>query len=213
MMKSRFNRVSEIVNQYKQPFDAERIAEYVAKKERLTVSEILKKWDAQKVAGCDRGNEIHARIEEYIKGHNVLVPDIVKTVLGMGSVVAFEKRLHCEKTSITGQFDLLLKGGDQKHLLVDWKSNKRIDLESQYGSMRPPFQSFDDCNFNHYQLQQTLYAILIEWYMGIHVDKSFIVHISEEESESKIYEVQIDIWRPLVIQILKERAEQVTRGF
>ena len=72
------------------------------------------------------------------------------------------------KLRIAGQIDLLVKKGN-KIIIGDWKTNKKIDLKSFFDSktktsskMKYPLNNLDDCNYNHYCLQLSTYAWMIQ---------------------------------------------------
>lgn len=69
---------------------------------------------------------------------------------------------------IAGQIDLLLKDGEDFYI-IDYKTNKEIKKRSYFDKkkkknlmMKFPLNNLEDSVWNHYQLQLSLYAYLIE---------------------------------------------------
>ena len=69
---------------------------------------------------------------------------------------------------IAGISDLVILK-DNELYIIDWKTSKTIDKKSYYNKqtkqsvkMKYPLNALDDCNFNVYQLQLSLYAWMIK---------------------------------------------------
>lgn len=157
------------------------ISEDVFNKEQQA---ILDAWDEENRRSCERGTKIHADLENsfYKKKKNI---DISKFQIG-GTFECIKDRTELDlengiypeylisrvsedgKLRIAGQIDLLVKKGNSIYI-GDFKTNKKIDLKSFYDSktrsstkMKFPLNNLDDCNYNHYCLQLSTYAWMIE---------------------------------------------------
>jgi ATP-dependent exoDNAse (exonuclease V) beta subunit len=145
---------------------------------------ILDMWDEENRNSCERGTRIHADLEnsfykkkkdidlskyqiggkfECIKDHNNL--DLEN---GIYPEYLISRVSEDGKLRIAGQIDLLVKKGN-KIIIGDWKTNKKIDLKSFFDSktktsskMKYPLNNLDDCNYNHYCLQLSTYAWMIQ---------------------------------------------------
>lgn len=69
---------------------------------------------------------------------------------------------------IAGQIDLIVKSGNDIYI-IDHKTNAKIDLKGFYNSalrttdkMKFPLTNLDECNYNHYQLQLSMYAWMLQ---------------------------------------------------
>ena len=145
---------------------------------------ILDAWDEENRRSCERGTKIHADLEnslykkkknidlakyqiggkfECIKGHNELdldngvYPEYLISYISEG-----------EKLRLAGQIDLLVKKGNSI-IIADYKTNKKIDQKSYFDNktrtsqkMKYPLNNLDDCNYNHYSLQLSTYAWMIQ---------------------------------------------------
>lgn len=145
---------------------------------------ILDMWGEENRNSCERGTRIHADLEnsfykkkkdidlskyqiggkfECIKDHNNL--DLEN---GIYPEYLISRVSEDGKLRIAGQIDLLVKKGN-KIIIGDWKTNKKIDLKSFFDSktktsskMKYPLNNLDDCNYNHYCLQLSTYAWMIQ---------------------------------------------------
>ena len=145
---------------------------------------ILDTWDEENRKSCERGTKIHAELENsfYNKKKDI---DISKYHIGGKFeckkdyyILDIENGVYPEylisrvsedgKLRIAGQIDLLVKKGN-KITIGDWKTNKKIDIKSFFDSksktsakMKYPLNHLDDCNYNHYTLQLSTYAWMIQ---------------------------------------------------
>ena len=94
---------------------------------------------------------------------------------------------------LIGQIDLLTIS-NKRILIVDHKTNSKIEFKSFYDQntkssvkMKYPLNDLDDVNFNHYQLQLSIYAWMVQ---KIHPDyevKRLAIHwIDHDDNESFI---------------------------
>ena len=149
-----------------------------------TQQEILDEWATTNREACERGTKIHSEIENsfYKAGDNV---DLKKFGLGGKfickkdySELDLEYGVYPEyliyydspdgKFHLAGQIDLIIKSGNDI-VLCDHKTNKKIDLKGFYDSsirsaqkMRYPLNNLEECNYNHYQLQLSTYAWMLQ---------------------------------------------------
>ena len=144
---------------------------------------ILDSWQAENKKSCERGTAIHANLENsfYKKKKNI---DLAKyQVGGKFECVKDKTELDLEngvypeyliswdspsgKLHVAGQIDVIAKKGNSICIL-DWKSNKKIDLKGFYDSrtkktttMKFPLNNLQDCNYSHYNLQLRTYAYML----------------------------------------------------
>ena len=120
--------VSSVVKRFSEPFDADKIAGFVARKRGITKEEVLAEWEAKKNAACDRGNQAHYFGETYKKGAIATngyeqaiiafwdsIPDHIEPLL-------FELQMFSDTFGIAGTSDIILyntKTG--KFIIADYK--------------------------------------------------------------------------------------------
>ena len=97
---------------------------------------------------------------------------------------------------IAGQMDVLVKDNDDFYI-IDYKSNKEIKKRSYFDKkkkknvmMKFPLNDLEDSTWNHYQLQLSLYAYLLECIRpNVNIKALRIVHLLDDGSE-KIMECE-----------------------
>ena len=172
-----------------------------------TQQDILDAWQQENFKSCERGTKIHAEIEQsmYNMGSNCSLKKF-----GVGGKFVCEKgrtNLDLEngvypeylisRTSkdgllrIAGQIDLLVKNGNEI-TIMDWKTNKKIDLKSGFNTqtkttakMKYPLNNLDDCNFMHYTMQLSTYAWMIQQLNPDFVIKDLIlIHFDHNDNQT-----------------------------
>jgi hypothetical protein len=174
-----------------------------------TQQDILDAWDEENRKSCERGTKIHAQLENefYAGGKNVELKKF-----GLGG--KFECRRNyteldlpygvypeylISRTSddgilnIAGQIDCLVKNGNEI-VIIDHKTNKKLDLKGGFNTttkssvkMLYPLNNLDDCNFNHYQLQLSTYAWMLQKINPNFVIKDLILNHYDHEGNNTLY--------------------------
>lgn len=171
--------------------------------------DILDEWDEENRKSCERGTKIHLDIENsfYDNPRNISLQKF-----GIGgkfeckkdySELDIEYGVYPEylisRTSedgilkIAGQVDLIVKSGNEI-IICDWKTNKKIDQKSGFNTttkttakMKYPLNTLDDCNFNHYQLQLSTYAWMMQKINPDFIIKDLIIVHYDHSGNETIY--------------------------
>lgn len=170
--------------------------------------EILDSWTDENKKSCERGTKIHAELENSFYGRT----DISLQKFGIGG------QFQCKKDysdltldygvypeylisresedgilRLAGQIDLIVKSGNDI-ILIDHKTNKKIDTKSFYDSskkssekMKYPLNTLDDCNFNHYQLQLSTYAWMLQKINPNFIIKDLILNHYDHSGKNTLY--------------------------
>ena len=184
---------------------------YNITKEELNKAQqdILDDWDNTNRIACERGTKIHAQLENsfYNIGSNITLKkfgiggkfeckkDYSKLDLEYG--VYPEYLIYYDNAKIdlhlAGQIDLIVKNGNDIYI-IDHKTNKKIDLKGFYNSanrstdkMKYPLGHLDECNFNHYQLQLSLYAWMLQKLNPNFVIKDLILNHYDHDGKNTLY--------------------------
>ena len=171
--------------------------------------EILDSWDEENRKSCERGTKIHSELENsFYKQPN----DISLQKFGIGGKFECKKdysdldleygvypeyliyRVSDDNIlKIAGQVDLIVKSGNEI-CIIDHKTNKKIDQKSFFNSktksstkMKYPLNTLDDCNFNHYQLQLSTYAWMLQKINPDFIIKDLILNHYDHEGNNTIY--------------------------
>jgi hypothetical protein len=170
---------------------------------------ILDEWDEENRKSCERGTKIHSEIENSFYNHP---DDITLQKFGIGGKFKCKKdynELDLEYgvypeyliyrdsddgiLRIAGQIDLIIKSGNEI-VLCDHKSNKKIDLKGGFNTstkstakMKYPLNNLEDCNFNHYQLQLSTYAWMLQKLNPNFVIKDLILNHYDHKGNNTLY--------------------------
>ena len=195
-----FEPVSGFIGQFKEPFDAEKIAGFVAKARKQPKAEILAEW---KKAGDDAkeiGTNTHNWIEDYYNGNNPDMPICENTIIRIDSFKELheeklykfkpliqEMRIWSKEWGIAGTLDGLFELSN-KYYVGDYKTNKDFTHDDHPKGRRKrmlaPFKDLYDNHLNGYSLQVSTYRLLLEK-AGFETHGAFLAHIGP--NESKIY--------------------------
>lgn len=188
----KWTSVTSLVGKFKNPFDKEAIAEKCSanassKWYGLSKEEILNIWDQENKRAVTVGNWYHNQRESDVieletlsrngKSLEIFAPNVELINDKMVKYAPSQKLqegvypellVYSNSYKICGQADLVAIVNGKIHIL-DYKTNKSID-KSSYVDRRtgkskrllPPLSHLDDCNYNHYNLQLSIYAYMIK---------------------------------------------------
>lgn len=186
-----FTSCTTFVDYFFEPFDRIGIANRLTSTHRnythMTPQELVEKWGSI----AEEGTFIHSEIEKFIKDsseptHNksLLGTDWLESnLINQSHIQLFpEVIVYSKELKIAGTIDLIIF--DEKineYKLIDWKTNKKIDLESFNFKMgtHNATSHLMDSNYYHYSLQLSLYRYLLEKYYGLNVTEVSIGHLSD----------------------------------
>lgn len=174
---------SQLLSKYKEPFDPDgSITAKYALKNGLTVEEVKAKWKQENIQSCDYGTSVHNELEYFI--HTGEIRDspyehfvVQFSKLSYGGKVFSERMLYSLEHMIAGTADLIEKGGNLVNI-DDFKTNKKLEKYSPWGKcMLHEVSHLEDCNFNHYQLQLSIYGYMCEL-AGLTVNRLRILYFN-----------------------------------
>lgn len=178
--------VTKFVGQFKQPFDpvAQSIKSSQNKKSKwygIPPEEIQAHWANSSEEAINRGSVYHDQREsdllsiDTIQRSGVNIP-IIKPIWDGGVKHAPNQRLtegiypehfvYLKSAGLCGQSDMVEVIKDTVNI-IDYKTNKEIkktgftNWEKITQKMTGPCSHLDDCNFNHYSLQLSIYMYII----------------------------------------------------
>ena len=171
--------------------------------------DILNEWKQKNEEACKRGTKIHADIENsfYINPNNKELEKFVKggkfvckknyTDLDLEYGVYPEYLIYRKSEDgvlkLAGQVDLIVKSGNEI-IIVDYKTNEKIDLKAGYNTqtksttkMKYPLNNLDDCNFQHYTMQLSTYAWMLQKINPNFVIKDLILNHYDHDGNNTLY--------------------------
>lgn len=172
----------------------------------LKKQEILNNYNIENKKSCDYGTKVHKQIEDalYAKDTKILKKfnlggklDIFKGnyLLNLETGIYPEFMLSYRKDDflLCGQIDLLVIDNNDI-IIIDHKTNKKLEFKSFYDKykksatmMKYPLNNIQDCNGQHYTLQLSTYAWMIQQIQPQFNIKRLTIHwIDHEGNESFI---------------------------
>jgi hypothetical protein len=209
---TRWTSVTTIISAYKEPFDSQSIAEKSSKNKKskwygIDPKEIQAIWKAEADRSTTLGTYYHNQREKDLLDCDTLtrygceLPIIPSLEDSEGCKIAPEQKLtdgiypehfiYLASAGWCGQADLIeIVNGVVN--VSDFKTSKKIDRESYKNwegiskKMLLPLQHLDDCSFNHYALQLSIYMYMILRHNpNLKPGKLLIHHVKFEEAEEK----------------------------
>jgi ATP-dependent exoDNAse (exonuclease V) beta subunit len=206
--------VTTLVSHFKKSFDAEKIAKKVSKNKRskwhgFEPKDIISIWNAESQRAITLGTYYHNQREAdlcslaSIEREGITVPVFKPNDLTYGIKIATLQKLepgvypehmvYLKSAGICGQSDLV-EVYNSKVDIIDYKTNKEIktesfkDWEGISKKMLFPVSHLDDCNFNHYSLQLSIYMyIILKHNPKLQAGDIYIHHVTFEEEGKDEY--------------------------
>jgi hypothetical protein len=205
--------VTTIISSLKKGFDAKVIAEKVSKNKRskwygVEPKDIEAIWKNEADRATTLGTYYHNQREDdlcsfaSIEREGITIPVIPPSgetdgiryapLQKLDSGIYPEHMVYLRSAGICGQSDLVeIVNG--KVNIIDYKTNKEIKTEAFTNwegiseKMLDPVSHLDDCNFNHYALQLSIYMyIILKHNPKLKPGRIFIHHITfKQEKEDK----------------------------
>jgi hypothetical protein len=178
--------VTSLLSNFKKPFDAEKVAASVTKKTKskwfgIPPEKILELWKAEADRATTLGTFYHNQREADLCSLSSIelegLPIPIYRPIEEGDLkkapeqkltdgIYPEHMVYLKSAGICGQSDLV-EVVNSKVNIIDYKTNKEIKKESFKNwegisdKMSHPISHLDDCNFNHYALQLSIYMYII----------------------------------------------------
>jgi hypothetical protein len=178
--------VTRLVEQFKEPFDAPKVAEKCAKGKNpkykgKTAQEILDMWDKENKRATTLGSWYHDEREKDVLNCNTITRDgielpIISPLYNNKVKLAPDQTLtqgiypellvYLRSASVCGQADRIEVVGDRIDV-YDYKTNKEIKMKGYEfwdGSkkmMLGPVRHLEACEFNYYALQLSIYMYIM----------------------------------------------------
>lgn len=191
--------------------------------------DILDEWTETNRVACERGTKIHAQLENsfYNAGSNITLKKFGiggkfeckkdYTELDLDYGIYPEYLIYYDNPKIdlhlAGQIDLLVKN-NYDITIIDHKTNAKIDTKGFYNSstrssdkMLYPLGHLDECNFNHYQLQLSTYAWMLQKINSKFVIKDLILNHYDHSGKNTLY--HCSYLKDDVEKMLKHYAKQL----
>lgn len=155
-----------------------------------TIKIILSEWTDEKDKSIVKGNDYHIFKENQAISTGVCYNPFTKTDFPtiQSTIITIKNKVEYRQPTVENLFDLtdgfhpelilwnndyLLAGQADKVYIEtidgiryididDYKTNKEIKKSNYFGKMLDPLSHLDCCNYNHYRLQISTYAFMLE---------------------------------------------------
>ena len=182
--------------------------------EWVSEKDIDKLWKYKNHHATYEGSTLHDYAENYLSNRIMPEPKVSPEGLKFEEIeetyevmkqhfhnfyndtVAKGKLIPVKSELVIGDKDLMLCGmvdqlfwneRYQCYQIWDWKTNTKLRMKSDYGNkMKGPLYMLDDCEFNTYSLQLSVYKKIIEMNTNIKLGESSIVWFNEENQNYKV---------------------------
>ncbi len=201
--------VTTILKNYQNKFDEDYWSKYKAKQLNQSQQQVLYNWEIKRLMGNTLGSFIHSYIENY-RIRKLINLELPKALLSLPSprllsLYKYKENLLVQANKflqdfnkdnyicselvvgnnlIAGQIDYL-----EKDRLIDFKADKEIKFNNSYQKMKGFLSHLDDCNWNKYCLQVSMYKLILELDGFIFSKPSLIIHFDRNKVDYTKYEI------------------------
>ena len=208
-----FQSVTEFIGVFFQEFDEEKIARKLIQTKKyaqMSIKDILNDWKERR----DRGTIIHQQIEHFLlsKNYNQNTNSLdekskqgicflkEKCIPNTDNYLFPEIKICSEKLQIAGTIDLLIYNKKNHQIyLVDWKTNLAIKKSGYKKGLKYPTTTIEDCNYNKYRLQLSMYKYILEKFYLANVGGLYILHLKDNEYDI----INCEYQNQMIIEMLK----------
>lgn len=225
---------SQLIEEYQEPFDAERIAPFTAKKLNMSADEVLDMWKTDNLISQVKGTHLHAYmenltanklyrypeaeirnnfgydvLEEYWFPITIMMEDFKEYAREFLIPIRSELIIGDPEFDIAGAVDQIYYNTQTEELEVwDWKTNKEIKYEGyKHKKLLGILSDLEDCNYVHYSIQLNIYKYILQKMTGLKFGKCRIVWFNEKNDTYQIIDC-LDLY-DRAKQMLLERRDKI----
>lgn len=177
--------VSRVIDSFVDKVDFDTIAGYIAIRDNRVKEDILQEWATINKIAIDKGTRVHKFAEGDMSFPSIGEEKAVVKFWGeldqdRYKVIGKEVKMYHKDFGYAGTDDLMLWDTWTSTLVIaDYKTNG--DLFKNFGGklLAEPFDFLEDSPYNKYQIQLSLYQILIEQ-LGITVSERWVVWLTSD---------------------------------
>ncbi len=173
-------------------------------------------WKDKADKASEKGTNYHnaKEAEAYSSGYDTINSMRVPTALSYSfDLSKLEDGFHAELLlyndyyKVSGKADkVIIKtvAGKRYVYIDDYKTNEKIPKRNEFQTFKKPLEHLDDCKWNVYKLQLTMYGVLLELagYEVVHTQLTHVTPFGE-------FPEPFDMMRKEVYTILDERANKL----
>lgn len=189
-----FSSVSKYIKQYVKPFEADKIAGFVAKRRGVAKEDILQEWEDTKNEACDKGTRVHEFGEYYHKfnlnptdGYEEAIVNFWSEVPNHIILVTNELQMFSEELGVAGTADIIMFNTKTGRFIIgDYKTNKDLFKNYRGQKMLDDFSFLKDMPYSKYEIQLSFYQLLFEQ-TGFEVENRLIIWVKPDGTYEKYF--------------------------
>jgi len=239
--KEKYTSGTTFIGGFHEKFDAPKIAanlilnntKYIELYKGYTPVEAILHLTNEWSQSAKIGTFIHSILERHLLGLPVLdnqktsaYNNRIQTLVNAWDALALQERyagweinpemiVFSDEYKIAGQSDLITINHDKKIFdILDYKTNKKgIERKAFKGKkMYPPIYNLEDCKFNHYALQLSLYAYMLEQELGYKCRNCELIWIDTNDKENIfISTINTPLMEREILEMLKFHKKDLTK--
>lgn len=180
--------VSGVIKNFYRPFNAYKKSREICG-DNEAADNLMQEWKTKGDVACELGTRVHKFGEVYPFNRHLKPKDgferaIVKFWNDLPShiiPVLMECQMYHKQWLFAGTADILLYNIiTREYIIADYKTNKDLFKNFRGKKMIGVFANFLDNPYNHYQIQLSLYQILLEQVRNIKVSARKIIWLKED---------------------------------
>lgn len=212
--------VTTFIDEHKREFDEDKIANKLSRKTGVPASVYKIEWKKKCEDACLLGNTVHegaeyfgrkwssTKIHSWNPEYPVQLQGVEKYILDNPQFAPvtryYELPIVHPEYLLAGTIDLLILDNGLA-TIIDWKTNKNIDLIG-VEKMRHPINRLDDCDLIYYALQLNLYAAILELSYSVPVQSRQIIWLDNKGGYTVFEIPRMD---EFVDKLLKKRGREI----
>lgn len=209
--------VHEIVEQYillKQKFIKDNVIEERIRKGYTDVQTLLDKYN-KKYKYSTHVFEEYRIDEEYEEFKHHIINSFNKLQANLGRVCVPERIMFLEERCLSGMADVLVIHDDERYSIGDHKTNKNFTFKSEYGKkLKPPFNHLDECDYNLYNLQLSVYALMYGSETGMQLEDMWISYYSRDTKSFELIKLKyLEKEAKLLLEVFSEHLSKMRKAY
>lgn len=171
----------------------------------MTDQQIADQWSVSGKEASGAGTNMHLAIEQFLNGADNRITESVKTTKEWEYFQNFwndvknylepyrtEWEVWDDEYKLTGSIDIVFKKKScEEYVIYDWKRSKQIKIDNEWDTGYNPLDHIPNSNYWHYTLQLNIYRWFLEKHYGIKVVKLCIVILHPNNSNYKIFNLNL----------------------
>jgi len=187
-----------VITEKKFPFRAETVEplefEDLPEERQVAYTEVKEQWKEDSEQGLSKGSDMHDYLQHGVERRLMCSAETIrqKQILAFIKDYYLSGKWDIEHTEFVvgndflgGMIDNLSITSRSRRLLIDYKSDKDIDMDNPFDSMLPPYDHLPDCAYTKYSIQTSCYRLFLER-EGITVHEQMVAWFNDDNPSYKL---------------------------